>query len=86
MSPASHRWGFAIAAGKLVLAAAALVASGLTFGVARAAGVNADQPIRPNGMELFFGIVPTRSCAAIRGSMRNKPCMADFPAAKGCTN
>ncbi len=58
MSPASHRRSFAIAAGKLVFAVAALVVFGLTFGMARAAGVNADQSIRLNGMELFFGIVP----------------------------
>lgn len=30
----------------------------LTFGVARAASVNPEQPIRFDGMELFFGFVP----------------------------
>lgn len=58
VSPASHRRAFAIAAGKLAFAVAALVVLGLTFGVARAAGVNPDQPIRLDGMEFFFGIIP----------------------------
>jgi len=58
VSPASHRRAFATAAGKLVFAVAVLVALGPTFGVARAAGVNPEQPIRLDGMELFFGFVP----------------------------
>ena len=58
VSLASHRRACAIAAGKLVFAGAALVVLGLTFGMARAAAVNPDQPIRLDGMELFFGIIP----------------------------
>jgi hypothetical protein len=56
--PVSHRRAFAAAPGKLVFAVTALVVLGLTFGVARAAGVNPEQPIKLEGMELFFGIVP----------------------------
>ncbi len=67
VSPASHRRAFAIAARKLVFAIAALVVLGLTFGVARAAGVNSDQPIRLDGMEVFFGIVPAE---ILRGHQR----------------
>ena len=37
---------------------ALLIALGLTFGMARAAAVNPDQPIRLDGMELFFGLIP----------------------------
>ena len=55
VSPARRRPAFAIAAGQLVVA---FVVLALTFGVARAAGVNPDQPIRVGGMELFFGLVP----------------------------
>lgn len=36
----------------------AVVLLGLAFGVARAAGVNPEQPLRLDGIELFFGIVP----------------------------
>jgi hypothetical protein len=49
---------FAIGARKRPCAFAALVVLGLTLGIARAAGVNPEQPIRLDGMELFFGIVP----------------------------
>lgn len=55
VSRARHRPTFAIAAGQLVVA---FVVLALTFGVARAAGVNPEQPIRFGGMELFFGVVP----------------------------
>ena len=58
VSPASHRRAFAIAARKLVFVGAALVVLGLAFGMARAAAVNPDQPIRLDGMELFFGLIP----------------------------
>ena len=67
VSPASHHRIFAIAAGKLGFAVAALVVLTLTFGVARAAGVNPNQPIRLDGKELFFGIVPAE---ILRGHLR----------------
>ncbi len=56
--PASHRHAFAIAIGKRACAFTAFILLGLTFGMAGAAGVNPEQPIRLDGMELFFGIVP----------------------------
>jgi hypothetical protein len=37
---------------------AMLIALGLTFGMTQAAGVNPDQPIRLDGLEIFFGIIP----------------------------
>ncbi len=47
ITPALKRiWGFAL-----------VVVTALTVGLAPAAGVN-DQPIRLDGLELFFGIVP----------------------------
>lgn len=58
VSLVSHRRTFATAARKLIFAVAALVLLGLTFGVSLAAGVNPGQPIRLDGMELFFGIIP----------------------------
>jgi hypothetical protein len=56
--PNSRRQAVAIAALKRARTLAVLIALGLTFGVARAAGGNPDQPIRLDGMELFFGIIP----------------------------
>jgi hypothetical protein len=56
--PNSRRQAAAIAALKRARTLAVLIALGLTFGMARAAGVNPDQPIRLDGMELFFGIIP----------------------------
>ena len=53
--PASRRAVFAISAGQLALAIFALA---LTLGVPQAAGINPEQPIRFDGMELFFGFVP----------------------------
>lgn len=35
-----------------------IIALSLTFGMARAAALNPVQPIRLDGMELFFGIIP----------------------------
>jgi hypothetical protein len=37
---------------------AVLIALGFTFGMAQAAAVNPDQPIRLDGMELFYGLIP----------------------------
>ena len=37
---------------------AVLIALGLTFGMAQAATLNPAQPIRLDGMELYFGIIP----------------------------
>lgn len=54
MPPSSHL-ARAITTGRPVLAVVALA---LTFGMAQAAGVNPEQPIRFDGLELFFGIVP----------------------------
>ncbi len=56
--PASHRWSCAIAAMQWARIPAMLIVLGLVFGMARAAGLNPDQPIRMDGMELFFGFVP----------------------------
>jgi hypothetical protein len=56
--PDSRRRAAAIAALKRVRTLTMLIALVLTFGMARAAGVNPDQPIRLDGMELFFGIIP----------------------------
>lgn len=53
--PGSLPPAFASFAGQL---AVAIVVLALTCGVARAAGVNPEQPIRFDGLELFFGLVP----------------------------
>ncbi len=55
--PDSHCQAAAIAALKQARTLAVL-ALGLIFGMARAATVNPDQPIRLDGMELFFGMIP----------------------------
>ena len=56
--PNSRRQTATIAALKRARTLAVLIALGLTFGMARAAAVNPDQPIRLDGMELFFGLIP----------------------------
>ena len=43
---------------KRVSMLATLVVLGITLGTARAAGINPDQPIRLDGLELFFGLIP----------------------------
>lgn len=83
VSPASHRRAFAIAAGKRVFAVAALVVFGLTFGVARAASVNADQPIRLDGMELFFGMVPAEILGGHPREHEEQTMHGGFPRGKG---
>ena len=56
---ADRYWqAFAIAAMKWSRALALLALLGLSFDMARAAGLNPEQPIRMDGIELFFGIVP----------------------------
>lgn len=54
----SRRQATAIHAMKRVRIWALLIALSLTFGMARAATLNPVQPIRLDGMELFFGIIP----------------------------
>lgn len=56
--PNNYRRSCAIAARKRVYVGAALVVLGVTFGMARAAAGNPDQPIQMDGMELFFGLIP----------------------------
>ena len=56
--PANHCRTFQIAAKKWARILAPLIVLGLIFGTARAAGINPDQPIRVDGIELFFGFVP----------------------------
>ena len=65
---------FVKAAMKRALTFMAFFLPRLLFGVAQATGVNPDQSIRLNGMELFFGIVPAldraRPPARPRGTKR----------------
>ena len=56
--PANHCRTFRVAAKKWACFLAPLIVLGLIFGTARAAGINPDQPIRVDGIELFFGFVP----------------------------
>ena len=58
MLPNSRCQAATVAALQRVRTLAVLIALGLTFGMARAAAVNPDQPIRLDGMELFFGLIP----------------------------
>lgn len=58
MLPNSRRQAATIAVLKRARALAVLIALGFTFGMAKAAAVNPDQPIRLDGMELFFGLIP----------------------------
>ena len=53
----SYRRVLAIIAGNLPLVFAVLVVLGLSFDIARAAELNPAQPIRVDGMELFFGVI-----------------------------
>lgn len=54
----SRRPATALNALKRLRTWAVLIALGLTFGMARAAALNPVQPIRLEGMELFFGVIP----------------------------
>ena len=56
--PASYRRAMARARMQWTCILAPLIVLGLMFGTARAAGINPDQPIRVDGIELFFGFVP----------------------------
>ena len=56
--PNSRRQATILTALKRVRIWALLIALSLTFGMARAAALNPVQPIRLDGMELFFGIIP----------------------------
>jgi hypothetical protein len=56
--PANHFRTFPIAAKRWSRILAPLIVLGLILGTARAAGINPDQPIRVDGIELFFGFVP----------------------------
>jgi hypothetical protein len=56
--PVSHRHAAAIAAMTRARTLAVLIAIGLMFDMAQAAAVNPDQPIRMDGMELFYGLIP----------------------------
>ncbi len=55
VSPTSCRPAFAITAGQLAIA---IVVFAVMLSVARAADLNPAQPIRFDGLELFFGFVP----------------------------
>jgi hypothetical protein len=55
---ASYRRMCAIAVMQWGRISGALIVLGLVFSMARAAGLNPDQPIQMDGMELFFGFVP----------------------------
>ena len=57
-APHSRYLEAALATMKRARTWAVLITLGVTFGMARAAGINPDQPIRLDGMELFFGIIP----------------------------
>ncbi len=55
----SHHQAYATPALKRACAFTMLVVVlGLTVGVARAAEINPEQPIRLDGLELFFGLIP----------------------------
>ena len=58
MLPNSRRQAATVTALKRVRTLAVLIALGLTFGMARAEAVNPDQPVRLDGMELFYGLIP----------------------------
>ncbi len=58
VSPNSRRQAVTIAALRRARALAIGIALGFTFGMAQAAAVNPDQPIRLDGMELFYGVIP----------------------------
>ena len=64
----SRRQATAAHAMKRVRIWALLIALSLTFGMARAAALNPVQPIRLDGMELFFGIIPAE---IVRGHLRD---------------
>ena len=68
MFPNSRRKAATIAALKRARIWAVLVAVGFTFGMAQAAAVNPDPPIRLDGMELFYGLIPAE---ILRGHPRD---------------
>jgi len=66
--PKIRRQATAIHALKRARTGVLLIALSLTFGMARAAALNPVQPIRLDGMELFFGIIPAE---IVRGHPRD---------------
>ena len=83
VSPVSHLWAFATAARTMVFVVAALVVLGSTLGMARAAGVNPDQPVRLDGMELFFGIIPAEILRGHPGNHEEQSMHGGVPRNKG---
>ncbi len=81
--PDSRRRAAATAALKRARALAVLIALGLTFGMARAAGVNPDQPIRLNGIELFFGIIPAEILRGYPSDREERSMHGGVPHGKG---
>ena len=83
MLPNSRRQAAAIAALKRVRTLAVLIALGLTFGMARAAAVNPDQPVRLDGMELFFGLIPAEILRGHPSDHEERSMHGGVPRAKG---
>lgn len=81
--PNSGRQAVAIAALKPARTLAVLIALSLTFGMVRAAGVNPDQPIRLDGMELFFGIIPAEILRGHPSSHEEQSMHGGVPSNKG---
>lgn len=81
--PNSHRQAAAIAALERARTLAVLITLGLTFGMARVAGVKLDQPIRLDGMERFFGIVPAEILRGHPGEHEEQTKHGGVPCGKG---
>ena len=62
---------------------AGLIALGLTLGMAPAAAVNPDQPIRLDGMELFFGIIPAEILRGHPSEHKERSMHGGVPRGKG---
>lgn len=81
--PASHGWTCAIAAMQWARIPATLILLGLMFSMARAAGLNPDQPIQMDGMELFFGFVPAEILRGHPKDHEEQSMHGDIPRGKG---
>jgi hypothetical protein len=68
---------------KRAYAGLGLVLLALTLAMARAAGVNPDQPIRVDGMEIFFGIVPAEILRGHPREHEEQTMHGGVPGAKG---
>lgn len=83
VSPRSYRQTFAIRLLTRARTGAMLTALVLSLVTARAAAVNPVQPLKLDGMELFFGIIPADKIGALSGGTQERSMHGGVPRGNG---